>query len=95
MTALEWANQVELCMRLLGPDDAPPHSIVDFPAQYNAIVKVIEAAVAEEREACARIADRESDWWKRLDPQDDRILAAQRVAAEIRLPRLSLMGNTS
>lgn len=54
-TPEEWASRVRLYLRRLGSDEQAPHSVTDFPAQYEAIVEVIREAIAAERERCAEL----------------------------------------
>ena len=57
LTAIQWAEKVEICMRQLDVNELRPQSVTDHLAQFNAIAKVIREALAAEREACAKIAE--------------------------------------
>ena len=81
MTAEQWAEQVEICMRSLGENELRPQSVTDHHAQFNAIVKVIARAVAAEREACALIAE---DRMKKCGRSDCCCWDGFHVAAAIR-----------
>ena len=81
MTAQQRADRVEIVMGEL-PDGV---EYVKHEETYANIAAAIEAAVSEERERCARIADTvaETDY-DDADPPADASLTAMYIAANIR-----------